>query len=192
MNAFLIDCEHLSRVCGRLRKDLPQMTGHAVPEADLARWLECALLDALQAAGITDTKAATGTTQVYLFHENGAETLENFLPTHFNTELDGQAFNGPAGEFLLAACPTQPNLGSKETLYCETLQSLLRTGKSNLIIIAADFEAYGTRIDQLLADYPDARAILLTLSPDTGSNNRATQIGFSLLAALGIRSSEIQ
>lgn len=194
MNAFLVDCEYLSRVCSRLRVDLSQMTGRALPEADLARWLECAMLDCQADSGDAPASMpenmAADSTQVYLFHEEGADVFEHFRPAVYATELDGQAFCGPAGEFMLAVCPVRAEFGSKETLFCETLQSLLRTGKARHIVVAADFDAYGPRIDQLLSDFPEAPVVLLSLSPEKNAAGRAVQMGFSLLAALGLRSSE--
>lgn len=180
MNAILIDCEFVSRTVADLSAFLSDRVHRPIPEADLARWLECAALD----GGI---KAEQGTaTQVYLFHEADTQLLDGFRPCSLTSEIDGKAFRGPVGEFLLAACPAQPDLGSKETLLCETLQGLLRGKQCEHMVVIADLEAYGERILQLAEDYPDAPLSYLTLNPAEG-----TPLTYSLMAALGIRSDEL-
>ncbi len=192
-----------------------------IPEADLAVFLECAVADALsqsahegKEAEHTDNEKGDSkalTTQIFLFHEAEAEVFMHFVPNNYAKELDGKGFDGHNGEYLIAACAAQPDLGSKETLLCETLESILKsavspnaaaqpspTSSGNTptsgaahIIVAADLADYGTRIKQLLADYPAASVTLLTLDPDSSSAFRTEQIGFPLMAALGIRGDEL-
>lgn len=180
MNAILIDCEFVCHTVADLSAFLRERLHRSIPEADLARWLECAALD----GGI---KAEQGTaTQVYLFHEADTQLLDGFRPHGLTSDIDGKAFNSPVGEFLLAACPAQPDLGTKETLLCETLQALLRGKQCERMVVVADLEAYGERIHQLADDYPDAPLSCLTLSPTEG-----TPLPYSLMAALGIRGDEL-
>lgn len=184
-NAIIIDGEYLSRACTQFRKFLQQTIGREIPEADLARWLEYAALD----GGVRPEDKAT--TQVYIFHEPATKLLKGFKPADLYADFDGKAFNGPVGEFLLAACPAQDDLGSKETLLCETLQSLLKGNLCKHFIIVADHDAYGIRIEQLLADYPNSPVTLLTLKKESGSEGTSIPLPYSLMAACGVSGSEL-
>ena len=93
---------------------------------------------------------------------------------------------------MLAACTCDENLGSKETLLCETLQSLLKHNEQQHIIIAADLNAYGKRIKSLIADNECGNVFFLSINPTESKALRIEQIGFSLLAALRINSKELE
>ncbi len=186
-NAFIIDCEYVSGICEKFRTDFSTFLKRTIPEADLARWIECALLDCSKATPLEKDQ-----TQVYLFHEKANSRFMHFVPTDYNSQIDGKAFKGAAGEFLLAACTCDETLGSKETLLCETLQNLLKHNEQQHIIVAADLNAYGKRIKSLMADSESDKVVFLSINPSESKALRIEQIGFSLLAALSINSQELE
>lgn len=91
-NVILVDADYVDKVVFNLIVNFERMIGRRIPQADMAKWLECVALD----GGIREGNHQT---QVVLLHQK--EQMDNFLPGAF-TDLDGKAFNGPWENFLSA------------------------------------------------------------------------------------------
>ena len=183
---FLIDCEYVGQICDKLRRDFAHLLQRPIDQADLPLWIECALRDAYG-----ETMNPESETQVYLFHQFDAQGFAPFVPASYTDELDGKAFHGSAGEVMFAACAVDPKLGTKETILCETLQTLLQHDDAANVLLAVDMNAYGKRIKSILAEQASQSVTLLSLDTRVSQAFRTEQIGFSLLAALHISSEEI-
>ena len=90
-NVILVDADYADKVAFDLIVNFERMIGRRIPQADMARWLECVALD----GGLREGEHQT---QVVLIHSKDKQQMENFLPGTFS-ELDGKAFTGELGEF---------------------------------------------------------------------------------------------
>lgn len=147
---ILVDADYADGVVFDLIVNFERMLDRRIPQADLARWIECLALD----AGLRPEEGPQ-TVNVVLLHSN--ELMQNFQPSAF-ADLDGQAFSSPLGEFLIS-CVVVDKLTTMEQLFNESRQALRSASEVKRIIAVP------------------------------GIDDR--DLGFSLTAALGISSDEI-
>ena len=83
-NVILVDADYVDKVAFNLIVNFERMLGRRIPQADIARWIDCVALD----GGIREGEHET---QVVLIHQKGKQGLENFAPSAYE-ELDGKAF----------------------------------------------------------------------------------------------------
>ena len=155
-NVILVDADYVDKVAFNLIVNFERMLGRRIPQADIARWIDCVALD----GGIREGEHET---QVVLIHQKGKQGLENFAPSAYE-ELDGKAFKDHLGEFAINAYPIEPIAG--EDFFTEILE-----------LVTAQKEV--------------KRVTLFAMQPLPGGNYRQEILGYSLMAALGIRSEEI-
>lgn len=193
-NAILVDADHVDKVAFNLIVNFERMIGRRIPQADMARWLDCVALD----GGVREKPQADGqdsngqSTHVVLIHDKGRACLENFVPGRYADELDGKAFRDHLGEFAISALPVE-SLTTKDDFFIEALQALCaQQSVKRIMVIAAD-ELYGRVRDTLRRiDDDDKRITVFTMEPREGGNFRQEILGYSLMAALGIRGDEIK
>ena len=99
-NVILVDADYVDKVAFNLIVNFERMLGRRIPQADIARWIDCVALD----GGIREGEHET---QVVLIHQKGKQGLENFAPSAYE-ELDGKAFKDHLGEFAINAYPIEP------------------------------------------------------------------------------------
>ena len=130
--------------------------------------------------------------QVVLLHSAKKQQMENFAPGKFE-ELSSKAFKDHLGEFLINAYPVEDIVGSEQQ-FCDTLQLLCSQKDVKRIIIIPDSEQesiYNKVRATLRQTDDDKRITLLAMQPMANWNFRQEILGYSLLAALGISSEEI-
>ena len=88
---ILVDADHVDKVAFDLIVNFERMLERRIPQADMARWLECVALD----GGVREGHHQI---QVVLLHKQ--TKMENFIPGTME-ELDGKAFSGELGEFQI-------------------------------------------------------------------------------------------
>lgn len=184
-NVIVADADYVDSVAFDLTVNFERMLGRRVPQADMARWVECVALDGGLRQGSHDV-------QVVLVHEKQNERMQHFAPGHYKDELDGKAFSGQLGEFAFTTLSTEQMAG-KADLLNDTLQLLRQQeGVRRLMVVVPEQTAEGMR--QLLRqlDSDDRRTTLLTMQPLHAMACRQEQLGYSLLAALGISAREIE
>lgn len=211
-DVLLIDAEYLDRVAAHLRTTLEPAVGRQLPKADLAQWLVCCALDAGLSSGDNEVQA------VFL-HPREMPAFRHFMPGNFSAGLDGKAFADALGEFTLAACPIE-RVTTLPDFFKESLEAILLDAAIERIMVVADFD--GTTPDsrrltadilQLCAQPPQPKnadgspmtdadgirillprkdIVLFSMVPLSGKGFRQAVLGFSIMAALGIRSDEIQ
>ena len=111
-NVILVDADYVDKVAFNLIVNFERMLGRRIPQADIARWIDCVALD----GGIREGEHET---QVVLIHQKGKQGLENFAPSAYE-ELDGKAFKDHLGEFAINAYPIEPIAG--EDFFTEVLE----------------------------------------------------------------------
>ncbi len=203
-NVILVDAEYVDKVAFNLIVNFERMLGRRIPQADMARWLECAALDGgikpqqeQQAASTFSDKSegdvamrpAPATIQVVLLHQNSK--MENFVPGDF-AALDGKAFSGEVGEFMISCVPVE-EMVTMDDLFIDSMQIISNAAEVKRLIVVPDAEHIYNKVRQGLRHADDEKRItVLTMQPMEGGNFRQEILGYSLMAALGIRSEELE
>ncbi len=182
-NVIIVDADFVDRVVFDLIVNFERMIGRKIPNADMARWIDCVALD----GGIRESKEQT---QVVLIHGAKSERMEYFTPGHYANELNGQAFKDNLGEFSINAY-TDENIISKEDLLIDTLRLCCASGEVKRIMVIPD-DAYFDRVRQALRNSDNNKTItVFAMQPMMGGGFRQEILGYSLMSALGIRGEEL-
>ena len=185
-NVILADADYIDRVAFNLIVNFERMLGRRIPQADIARWIDCVALD----GGIREGEHET---QVVLIHQKGKLGLENFVPSAYK-ELDGKAFKDHLGEFAINAYPIEQIAG--EDFFTEVLSLVTAQKEVKRVMVIPNLEedTIYNKVREALrqVDDEEKRVTLFAMQPLTGGNYRQEILGYSLMAALGIRSEEIK
>ena len=180
-NVILVDADYVDKVAFDLIVNFERMIGRQIPKADMAQWMECMALD----GGI---KSNVSQTQVVLLHKNAK--MDNFNPGDF-AELDGKAFSGPVGEFLIS-CVKVENLTTMDDLFIDSMQVISNAAEVKRMIVVPDAEHIYNKVREGLKHADDEKHItVLSMQPMQGGNFKQEILGYSLMAALGIKADEI-
>ncbi len=188
-NIILTDADYLDYVAFQLSVQFERMIGRRIPKADLSQWaVDVALDGGLHADG----KAHE--TQLILVHEKQNPKMDNFTPSIYDTELNGQAFNDDKlGEFLVNAYPVG-DVVSKDDYILDTVNMILGHEEVKRLMIIPNGEqgAIYEEVAGALREAPEDKHItLFAMQPMPGGNFRQEILGYSLMNALGIKSDEI-
>lgn len=184
-NVILVDADYVDKVAFNLIVNFERMLGRRIPQADITRWIDCVALD----GGIREGEHET---QVILLHSAKKSQLNNFNPGKFE-ELSGKAFKDHLGEFLINAYPVEDIVGSEQH-FCDMLQLVSSQKEVKRVIVIPDSEQehiYNKVRATLKQVDEEKRITLLAMQPMANWNFRQEILGYSLLAALGISSDEI-
>ncbi len=188
-NIILADADYIDYVAFQLSVQFERMIGRRIPRADLSQWaVDIALDGGLRADGKPHE------TQVVLVHEKQNPRLDNFTPSIYDTELNGQAFKDEKlGEFLINAYAVG-DVVSKDDYLLDTVNMVLGHDEVKRLMIIPNGEQ-GSIYEELgavLRDTPeDKRITLFAMQPMPGGDFRQEILGYSLMNALGIKSNEI-
>ena len=89
-NVIIADADYIDNVAFNLIVNFERMIGRPIPQADIARWIECVALD----GGLREGEHET---QVVLIHHKKNAKMENFRPSDYEQELNGKAFHDHLG-----------------------------------------------------------------------------------------------
>ena len=186
---ILVDAEYVDKVAFDLIVNFERTLGRRIPQADMAQWLECIALD----GGLRPTansQKPTATCQVVLIHDRNRQQMDNFQPGKF-ADLDGKAFSGQLGEFLIS-CVQVEEMVTKDDLYVDSLQIIANAAEVKRLMVVADSDRIYNKVRETLrqAD-PDKHITVFAMQPMPNGNFRQEILGYSLMAALGIKSEEI-
>ena len=188
-NVILVDADYVDKVAFDLTVNFERMIGRRIPQADMARWIDCVALD----GGLREKEQDGGNeTQVVLIHDKAATRMKCFTPDEYDSQLNGVAFKDHLGEFTLSAYPVEP-MTTKEEFFTDVLQTIgLQKEVRRLMVIADDSMYNDVRkvLDRLGDD--DRHTTVFTMQPMPGGQFRQEILGYSLMAALGIRADEIK
>lgn len=196
-NVILADADYIDKVAFHLITNFERMLERRIPQADLAKWAECVALDGRVPTLDTtkDSQTSDQQTQVVLVHPKGKDKLENFIPSVFETELNGMAFKGSLGEFLVNAYPIEDAVGGEDYL-TEVLELLMtqKEVKRIMVVPYADNALIYNKVRDLLnrREHEDKYITVFTMEPMPGGKFYQEILGYSVLAALGIKSEEIE
>ena len=186
-NVILADGDYIDRVAFNLIVNFERMLGRRIPQADIARWIDCVALD----GGIREGEHET---LVVLIHQKGKQGLENFMPSSYK-ELNGKAFKDHLGEFAISAYPIEQTPGG-EDFFTEVLELVTAQKEVKRVMVIPNLEdsIIYNKVREALrrVDDEEKRVTLFAMQPLTGGNYRQEILGYSLMAALGIKGEEIK
>jgi hypothetical protein len=186
-NVVIVDADYVDRVAFNLSVNFERMLMRRVPKADLARWIDCVALD----GGVREGDHET---HVIMVHEAETKEMENFIPSSFSEEMNGKAFKDNLGEFAITAVEV-PQMADKDSLMLEILRIAMSQPEVKRIMAvpnAEDSDIYA-RMRRALASGGDEKTVtLFAMQPLPGGRYRQEILGYSLMAALGIRADEIK
>ena len=183
-NVILVDADYVDKVAFDLIVNFERMLGRRIPQTDMAQWLECVALD----GGLRPVDDGERRVQVVLLHKS--QQMKNFNPGSF-AELDGKAFNGRLGEFLISCVPVE-DLVTMDDLFIDSMQIIANAEEVKRLMVVPDAEHIYNKVREGLrhAD-PDKHITVLAMQPMPNGSFRQEILGYSLMAALGIRSEEL-
>ncbi len=190
---ILVDAEYVDKVAFDMIVNFERMLERRIPQADMAQWLECVALDGgLRPIDRGEKLEVRGerNVQVVLIHEKNRQQMDNFLPGKFS-DLDGKAFAGPLGEFLIS-CVKVEEMVTKDDLFIDSLQIIANAAEVKRLMVVGDSDHIYNKVREALrkAD-PDKHITVFTMQPMDSGNFRQEILGYSLMAALGIKSEEL-
>lgn len=182
-NVILVDADYVDRVAFDLTVNFERILERPIPPADFARWIDCVALD----GGMREGKHVT---QVVLLHSRHKARLDNFLPADFTEELDGKAFNDHLGEFQISCVPVE-EMVTPEDMFIDSMQIICNSGDVRRVMVVPDAEHIYNKVREGLRYVDDdKRVTVFTMQPMEGGNFRQEILGYSLMAAMGIKGNE--
>lgn len=183
-NVILADADYVDKVVFNLIVNFERMLGRRIPQADLARWIDCVALD----GGL---RPGNNITRVVLIHDERTVKLDNFTPSDLTGELDGKAFKDDIGEFIICSC-TAEGFVSKEEFFEDALLTIVNQANVKRVMVIPDEETTYNGVRRALRQVPDDKKVtVFTMQPMPGGSFRQEILGYSLMSALGIRGEEI-
>ena len=187
-NVILVDADYVDKVAFDLIVNFERMLGRRIPQGDMARWLECVALDGGLRPQTSDTRHQTSI-QVVLLHKQAQ--MQNFQPGVF-ADLDGKAFTGPLGEFMVS-CVQVEEMVTMDDLFIDSMQVISNAAEVRRLIVVPNAEQLYNKVREGLRHADDEKRItVLAMQPMEGGNFRQEILGYSLMAALGIRGEELE
>ncbi|MGP1492475.1 MAG: DUF6621 family protein [Prevotella fusca] len=189
-NIIIVDADYIDHVAFDLIVNFERMLNRPIPAADFSQWAVNIALDGRLKPGNHET-------QVVLLHDRKNPKLENFAPADYEKELNGQAFKDPQlGEFCINAIVTGNEAAEKENVLLDLLKTVLNHGEIKRIMLVPNAEDSHLMsiLRSTLRDADDElkHITLFAMQPLEGGNFKQQILGYSLLNAMGISSSEIE
>ncbi len=188
-NVILVDADYVDSVAFNLIANFERMLGRPIPPADMSLWVDCVALD----GGLTPGKNET---QVVLIHSKDKLQLDNIEPSDFADELNDRAFKDHLGEFIFDAYPIEEEIVDLDDFYVDALHLILsqKEVKRVMVIPNAENAPLYNKVRALLNRLEDdeKHITLFAMQPMPGGRFQQQILGYSLMAALGIRADEIK
>lgn len=192
-NIIIADADYVDSVAFNLIVNFERIIGRRIPQASLAQWVECVALDGGMRpyAQQPSPNSQKPETHVVLVHNKQTQAMENFHPSHFDDQINAQAFSGPLGEFNFSAINAE-GMATKESLLADTVRFVASQEDVKRIMVIPSEQGYDDVREALRHVDDDAKRItVFAMQPMPGGNFRQEILGYSLMQALGIRADEI-
>ena len=189
-NIIIVDADYIDHIAFDIIVNFERMLNRPILAADFSQWTVNIALDGRLKPGNHET-------QVVLLHDRKNPKLENFAPADYEKELNGQAFKDPQlGEFCINAIATGNEAAEKDNVLLDLLKTVLNHGEIKHIMLvpnAEDSHLMSTLRSTLRNTDDELKHItLFAMQPLEGGNFKQQILGYSLLNAMGISSSEIE
>ncbi|EGW47708.1 hypothetical protein HMPREF0666_01165 [Prevotella sp. C561] len=188
-NIIIVDGDYIDHVAFDLIVNFERMLNRRIPATDFSQWAVNIALDGRLKPGNHET-------QVVLLHDRKNRKLENFVPSDYEKELNGQAFKDvQLGEFIINTIATGDEAAEKDYVLLDLLKTILNHEEVKRIMIIPNAEDghVMSALRSTLRDVDDElkHITLFAMQPLEGGNFKQQILGYSLLNAMGITSSEI-
>lgn len=185
-NVILADADYIDSVAFNLIVNFERMLGRRIPPADMAKWIDCVVLDGGLRNGGNET-------QVVLIHDGKKPSMDNFTPSHYGDELDGKAFKDTLGEFVISSVAVE-DIVTKEQLFAESLALICAQKEVERIMVVPDDGRCYEEVRRTLrtADVADKKITVFGMQPQHGGNFFQEILGYSIMNALGVKAEEIE
>lgn len=187
-NVILVDADYVDQVAFNLIVNFERMLDRRIPKASMALWADCVALD----GGL---RQGDNQTQVILIHSKSKQQMDNFDPSNFADELTNKAFRDHLGEFVFDAYAAEEGIVSYGDFFVDALQLITTQKEVKRVMVipnAEDAYIYNKVRDTLhRLDDTEKHITVFAMQPMPGGNFRQEILGFSLMAALKIKSEEI-
>ena len=205
-NVIIADAEYIDSVAFNLIVNFERMIGRHIPQADMAQWVECIAADGGCQHLNNEERAEQHTTHVILIHNKEKEGIDNFNPSAFYAKdeedrawLDGQAFMGNIGECIFHCVAAEgKETMTKSDIMADIMAHLADEDSVRRIMIVPDMET-GETMQYLMPvmkhidrNHSEKRITVFSMQPLSGLPCRTEILGYSIMAALGIRASELE
>ncbi len=195
-NVIIADGDYIDKVAFHLIVNFERMIGRRIPQADMARWIDCVALDGglkpLEQTADSQTGTPARQISVVFIHDKKSAKLENFMPGHYADELHLKAFCDALGEFMMSAFPVEESVVSKRDFFTDVTRTICNLQEVKRVMIIPDAETMYEDVRQALKDVDDEKRItVFAMQPMPGGNFRQEILGYSLMQALGIRGDEL-
>ena len=184
-NVVLADADYIDSVAFNLIVNFERMIGRRIPQADMARWVDCVALDGGLRQGEHETR-------VVLIHDKASVGMKYFVPGEFS-QLKDQAFRDNLGEFAFEVYPVE-ELTTKEDFFTDALLAICQQQEVKRIMVVAG-DAYYNKVREALnrlEEKEERHVTVFAMQPMPGGSFRQEMLGYSLMAALGIRGEEVK
>ena len=189
-NVIIADADYIDKVAFDLIVNFERMINRRIQPADMAQWIVCIALDGGLREGGHET-------QVVLIHDKQTMAMKNFRPSHFEKDLNAQAFkDNKLGEFVISSYPTEDKVVGKDDFLVDVARTICNAKEVERVMIIPNSEAgdvYAQLRNMLRkVDDEEKRITLFAMQPLPGGNFRQEILGYSLMKALGISAEEIK
>ena len=189
-NVIIADADYIDKVAFDLIVNFERMINRRIQPADMAQWIVCIALD----GGLREGEHET---QVVLIHDKQTMAMKNFRPSHFEKDLNAQAFkDNKLGEFVISSYPTEDKVVGKDDFLVDVARTICNAKEVERVMIIPNSEAgdvYAQLRNMLRkVDDEEKRITLFAMQPLPGGNFRQEILGYSLMKALGISAEEIK
>lgn len=166
---LLIDTAYLDNAAGKLAQVFQDNLGRPIPPADLAKWLDCLMLDCGLRPGEHEITA-------YFISAGAPRTLNHVVPSNPIEEIHNHAFKDNLGEFTLQ-CVTTEEMVTIEDMITDAIQTIQQNDKEGKVIVVTD------------KTEPSPGFTLCGMYAEPHPNS--VNIGYALMAAMNISPNEL-
>lgn len=197
-NVILVDADYLDNVARNLIERFERLLGRQIVKGSMTVWADCVALD----GGL---RPGDNQIQVVIIHPKEKRGLNHLDPSDFAEHLSGKAFKDNIGEFVFDCYPAEEEFVDYDDFFVDALQLITaqKEVKRLMVVTHAENVLLYNKVREVLNGADDEKAItIFSMQPATdgespsdgmqGKKIRQEILGYSLMAALGIKAEEIE
>lgn len=197
-NVILVDADYLDNVARNLIERFERLLGRQIVKGSMTVWADCVALD----GGL---RPGDNQIQVVIIHPKEKRGLNHLDPSDFAEHLSSKAFKDNIGEFVFDCYPAEEEFVDYDDFFVDALQLITaqKEVKRLMVVTHAEDALLYNKVREVLNGADDEKAItIFSMQPATdgespsdgmqGKKIRQEILGYSLMAALGIKAEEIE
>lgn len=197
-NVILVDADYLDNVAHNLIERFERLLGRQIAKGSMTVWADCVALD----GGL---RPGDNQIQVVIIHPKEKRGLNHLDPSDFAEHLSGKAFKDNIGEFVFDCYPAEEEFVDYDDFFVDALQLITaqKEVKRLMVVTHAEDAILYNKVREVLNGADDKKAItIFSMQPATdgespsdgmqGKKIKQEILGYSLMAALGIKAEEIE